>query len=1039
MIQQMSLPSARASLAVPSWCFYAARFSFLLLLGTGCTEKDETAPPPPNLNPVTTPTSLPVQTLTGSAEYGATVRITGGLENVEVIADPFTAEFRADVGLTTTIPVGGLQATTSLTLTAVDSAGNVSDALTVEVAYEEPHPEGLILELSKDQITADEGEILATVRTTNDEITDLSGFDVVLTISGVPGLDASAATQTVQTNTSGVARTTFSGLTAVADNAVVTATSGELSDDRTFEIIAGRATTFTQLEMSGSATDGTVEAGEDVTYDYATADAFGNIAEGQILVTVNHPGAVVMDDGISGSGNILGMTKVGSYTINARIAGSGTTDGLDLDVAAASGSRSVDLTLSLTRMAVNNTTLALTVVRDIYGNVLWSPAPTFTIVPQNPINNGEWTQDGNEFTITRSGVYIVTATFNDGANPSASDFEYILVEDIPDLEPPSVAITRINGFAVCPATGLTTDQADLSDCATRTLPALILRRNTFAVLELTARDNLSLTQLAYKAFGSGVSSEDFIFIGDGQYTAETDLVITFSLNVNPDWLGDVTVVGQAIDAAANMANSAPAYIRVRLDLDSSAERNIDVLASGDYLAGIRDVAVAPDGSVFGVNLSNSIPLVYQVDDANGTITTSIDLYPYRASTIAFDGTGNLYLGIDEYIPSRNGVDEIWSGLPGTTPALFLPDQGNGFDSEGMATLGAIPGRGGWEIPQILEDNSCLSIQIGAVDNPTGTRADTYVLQLSSNCGANNNCGGGGALAGLTRNACIARAGSVAQQALEVASHFNTVRATTGMSAFTGNNCFATNNACVFLVADEIGRSPAPTNQLPVAIRSSDGNWGTNDVDLGEDAGVLFVVDRNNDEVLEVQTPPSVGMGVLHTYGVPNVDGNLVNVAAALRMTGAEATADDTRAQRMFLFVTDDANNNWDGVLHGYDSGRDRWWTVKRDNCNNSGCLDQPYGIVYVPGDVAGGGDCLIATTRANNAQSEELLAYTDIDNQVGASLEGGVPMVTGFSRLRGLALDNTAADPANWSLVAVDSDFQAVVRIGRTAAIDDCF
>ncbi|MBI3179215.1 MAG: hypothetical protein HYZ27_06110, partial [Deltaproteobacteria bacterium] len=68
-------------------------------LVTACKEEDTTAPPAPRVDPYASPTGAPEITLTGSAEYGATVRITGGQSAVTTTADPFTALWRARVSL----------------------------------------------------------------------------------------------------------------------------------------------------------------------------------------------------------------------------------------------------------------------------------------------------------------------------------------------------------------------------------------------------------------------------------------------------------------------------------------------------------------------------------------------------------------------------------------------------------------------------------------------------------------------------------------------------------------------------------------------------------------------------------------------------------------------------------------------------------------------------------------------------------------------------------------------------------------------------
>ena len=86
----------------------------------GCAEEDGTAPPAPWVDEVRSPTSLSSQVLTGSAEYGSTVTVSGGAEIVTTMADSFTADFLIEVPL-------NQDAENSLSVTTTDSAGNISD------------------------------------------------------------------------------------------------------------------------------------------------------------------------------------------------------------------------------------------------------------------------------------------------------------------------------------------------------------------------------------------------------------------------------------------------------------------------------------------------------------------------------------------------------------------------------------------------------------------------------------------------------------------------------------------------------------------------------------------------------------------------------------------------------------------------------------------------------------------------------------------------------------------------------------------------
>ena len=115
----------------------AAGLAHVLALTT-CAEEDSVAPPAPNVDAVATPTSLTSQMVTGSAEFGSTVNITGGAADAEGVADVFTARFSIEVTLTA-------DSENMLSLTATDGAGNISEATTVAIVHEAAQPEGLVL------------------------------------------------------------------------------------------------------------------------------------------------------------------------------------------------------------------------------------------------------------------------------------------------------------------------------------------------------------------------------------------------------------------------------------------------------------------------------------------------------------------------------------------------------------------------------------------------------------------------------------------------------------------------------------------------------------------------------------------------------------------------------------------------------------------------------------------------------------------------------------------------------------------------------
>ena len=71
----------------------------LLVLPGACSEEDKTPPAAPIVDPIASPTGESTVAVTGTAEFGAMVRVAGGASAVDVLADPYTARWFADVEL----------------------------------------------------------------------------------------------------------------------------------------------------------------------------------------------------------------------------------------------------------------------------------------------------------------------------------------------------------------------------------------------------------------------------------------------------------------------------------------------------------------------------------------------------------------------------------------------------------------------------------------------------------------------------------------------------------------------------------------------------------------------------------------------------------------------------------------------------------------------------------------------------------------------------------------------------------------------------
>ena len=215
---------------------------------------------------------------------------------------------------------------------------------------------------------------------------------------------------------------------SVKNSLSVTATdaAGNVSEATPVEVVFGpEPGKPAKLSFALAVDGGTIHAGDTVSYTYSVTDAYGGPVVNPLEVIPSWPQAVVFDDGISGNGQILGMTRTGDFTITARATGAaGVVQVAPLTVLPASGKRFIDLALTLSRMATNDTTAALTVVKDLYGNVIIDDANgtsaglTLTCTPQNTATPATaCSKAGNLFTVTKSGVYKITAAYDDGVNP----------------------------------------------------------------------------------------------------------------------------------------------------------------------------------------------------------------------------------------------------------------------------------------------------------------------------------------------------------------------------------------------------------------------------------------------------------------------------------------------------------------------------------------------------------------------------------------------------------------------------------------------
>ena len=131
-----------------------------LTLLWSCAEKDTTAPPAPVVDPIESPTPKLKLSVTGSAEFGATVKLTGGAADVTTTADKFTARWRAEIEFKKDVE-------NTLSVTATDAAGNVSEPTVVTVVQASPKASSIKLSLTTPLAKA--GEFVGLIARVQDQ------------------------------------------------------------------------------------------------------------------------------------------------------------------------------------------------------------------------------------------------------------------------------------------------------------------------------------------------------------------------------------------------------------------------------------------------------------------------------------------------------------------------------------------------------------------------------------------------------------------------------------------------------------------------------------------------------------------------------------------------------------------------------------------------------------------------------------------------------------------------------------------------------
>lgn len=604
------VPSARIARAA---ALAAATASMM----PACSEQDTTAPAPPVVDELASPTLDGEPLVTGTAEFGAVVTIRGGAETVTTTADPYTAAFKAHVPL--------VEGDNELSVTATDAAGNESQATTIAVTYIVPPGPPASIDI--------EGP--ATVRAG-----EPARFTV--TVRNVFGNPIPDAPFTLSTDAP-AGSTTFDVPATVTFCApgtwTVTAEAGDgsLSASTAIDVTVGRPAS---LSLSTTPSPAVVTAGETVAYATDVRDSCGNETDDFVAMSTNAPGAVVA------GGTVTGLTRAGNWVLVAEVPSAGLVDTADIAVDADASTTVVALTLTSHAGFVGIPIGYSVAAVDGFGNPI-DTAPVVTV----PTDPGA-TIDPATQTVTFSieGTHTITATVG-----TASDSDFAVITN-PDLGAPSlVEITE-------PA------------------PGTVFPTDATVTVRVHAVDDRGLAQIALQATGARDRFDTRIVPNDPiTGLPRTDYTAEFSLDVGGRF-GSIALIAQAIDTSGNYATSAEVVVFVdpAANLGLPAGFSAQTVAAEGLLRRPRGIAIDGAGMIYVANNGGSAEVV-RVDPATGAQTTFTPALPgSTAEDIVYYAPDGVFFLTDSdsnrlYRIDASGVATQWSADVGGNPRSLIVD------------------------------------------------------------------------------------------------------------------------------------------------------------------------------------------------------------------------------------------------------------------------------------------------------------------------------------------------------------------------------
>ncbi len=369
----------------------------------------------------------------------------------------------------------------------------------------------------------------------------------------------------------------------------------------------------------------TVAAGQKVSFTTTTADSCGNPTADVVQVSTNAPGALVS------GGMITGLTRAGSWTIVAQVAGTTVSASKPLLVNADASTTVVSLTLTAHAAFVGVPIGYSVTAVDGFGNPV-SGTPTITVSPDTTATVNTTVQS---ITFTSTGTQTITAALN-----GASDSDFAVVTR-PDTVSPTVSITA-------PAAGT------------------VFAPGATVTVTVNASDDIALAEVSLQASGQATFFQTQLAPGG---TASSTFTFSVPLPGGARF-GTISFIAQAVDTSSNRTSTPILTINV----DPAAGIVLvggfaaTTLSGGNLLNAPAGLAIRT-GTVYVSNFGTK--QILSINSANGAQTAFTPTQTNRPVDLTYVGGAT-----DSFFATMNVANQILKISSSGAATVFTSGGGN---------------------------------------------------------------------------------------------------------------------------------------------------------------------------------------------------------------------------------------------------------------------------------------------------------------------------------------------------------------------------